>query len=202
MRISAKNIKFDRADVDAWLESKKVYTEIGGKKMSDFSFVDNTKAAIRKITSESELPWMPRAQAVLKQALKQARKDGFDIIGTEHILFGIVSVEDCLGAKVLENLGLDSSKFHQHYEQLSKPSNVGGTGKAKLSEDVDKVIQCAYERATEWGHTYTGTEHLLVGILLAGKGAGFQILTNLVITLEKVCDETARLLVCRSEPTE
>ena len=24
MRISAKNIKFDRADVDAWLESKKV----------------------------------------------------------------------------------------------------------------------------------------------------------------------------------
>ena len=25
IRISAKNIKFDRADVDAWLESKKVY---------------------------------------------------------------------------------------------------------------------------------------------------------------------------------
>jgi predicted DNA-binding transcriptional regulator AlpA len=24
MRISGKNIKFDRADVDAWLESKKV----------------------------------------------------------------------------------------------------------------------------------------------------------------------------------
>jgi len=29
MRISAKNIKFDRADVDAWLESKKVYPETG-----------------------------------------------------------------------------------------------------------------------------------------------------------------------------
>jgi len=27
MRISGKNIKFDRADVDAWLESKKIYPE-------------------------------------------------------------------------------------------------------------------------------------------------------------------------------
>ncbi len=202
MRISAKNIKFDRADVDAWLESKKVYPGPGGKKMSDFSFVDNTQAAIRKITSESELPWMPRAQAILKQALKQARKDGFDIIGTEHILFGIVSVEDCLGAKVLENLGLDPSKFHQHYEQLSKASNAGGTGKAKLSEDVDKVIQCAYERAIQWGHTYIGAEHLLIGILLAGSGMGFRILTDLGITLEKVREETTKLVVCRSEPTE
>ena len=35
MRISAKNIKFDRADVDAWLESKKVYPGVGGQKMSE-----------------------------------------------------------------------------------------------------------------------------------------------------------------------
>ncbi len=199
VRISSKNIKFDRADVDAWLESKKVYPELGGKKMSDVSFVDNIKSAIKKIISESELPWMPRAQAVLKQALKQARKDGFGIIGTEHILFGIVSVKESIGAKVLENLGLDSSKFRQHYEQLSKPSNGGGAGKAKLSEDIDKVIQCAYEQVTGWGHTYIGTEHLLVGILLAGTGTGFKILTDNGITLEKVKEETAKLLVCHSE---
>jgi len=202
MRISAKNIKFDRADVDAWLESKKVYPETGGKKMSDFSFVNNTKAAIRKISSESELPWIPRAQAVLKESLKQARKDGFDIIGTEHILFGIVSVEDCLGAKVLENLGLNPSTFYQSYEQLCKPSDEKVAGKAKLSEDINKVIRCAYEQATTWCHTYIGAEHLLVGILLAGTGKGFQMLTNLGITLEKVREETAKLVVCRSVSTE
>jgi len=32
MRISAKNIKFDRADVDAWLESKKVQPKTKGRK--------------------------------------------------------------------------------------------------------------------------------------------------------------------------
>jgi excisionase family DNA binding protein len=196
MRISAKNIKFDRADVDAWLESKKVFPESGGNKMSEISFVDRAKAALRNAITKSMLPWTPRAQAVLERAQKQARKDGFDLIGTEHILFGIVSVEDCLGAKVLENLGIEQSACYQSYEKLLKPSDEKGEGKAKLSEDIDKVIRCAYEQATQWGHTYIGAEHLLAGILLAGQGQGFQILTELGITLKKVREETVRLVVC------
>lgn len=167
--------------------------------MGNVSFVDNTKAAIRKITGESELPWMPRAQAVLKQAIKLARKDGFDIIGTEHILLGIVSGKEGIGARVLENLGLDSSKLHQHYKKLSRPSGEKNTGQSVLSEDIDKVIKCAYEQATQWGHSYIGTEHLLAGILLAGTGDGFQILTDLGITLEKVREETAKLVICQTK---
>jgi excisionase family DNA binding protein len=202
IRISAKNIKFDRADVDAWLESKKVHPGLGGRKMKEVSFVDRAKAALKNKINKSLLPWTPRAQAVLKQAQKQARKDGFDLVGTEHILFGIVSVEGCLSAVILENLGIEPSKFHQHYEQSCKPSDGKGAGKAKLSEDIDKVIQCAYEQATKWGHTYIGAEHLLIGIILAGTGQGFQILTDLGITLEKVSEEMAKLIVCRTERTQ
>jgi excisionase family DNA binding protein len=202
IRISAKNIKFDRADVDAWLESKKVHPGLGGRKMKEVSFVDRAKAALKNKINKSVLPWTPRAQAVLKQAQKQACKDGSDFVGTEHILLGIVSVEGCLGAVILENLGIEPSKFHQHYEQSCKPSDGKGAGKAKLSEDIDKVIQCAYEQATKWGHTYIGAEHLLIGIILAGTGQGFQILTDLGITLEKVREETAKLIVCRTERTQ
>ena len=202
MRISSKNIKFDRADVDAWLESKKVNPETGENKTSDISFVDRAKATLKNTINRSMLPWTPRAQAVLKQAQKQARKDGFDLVGTEHILFGIVSVEDCIGAKVLENLGIEQSACYQSYEKLLKPSDEKDKGKAKLSDDINKVIQCAYEQATQWGHTYIGAEHLLAGILLAGQGQGFKILTELDITLEKVQHETAKLVVCRSVPNQ
>ncbi|MBC8470451.1 MAG: helix-turn-helix domain-containing protein [Planctomycetes bacterium] len=198
MRISSKNIKFDRADVDAWLESKKVNPEKGGKKMSEISFVDRAKVTVRNIIVKSPLPWTPRAQAVLKRAQKQARKDGFDLVGTEHILFGIVSVEDCIGAKVLENLGIEQSTCYQSYEKLLKPSDEKVKGKAKLSDDVNKVIQCAYEQVTQWGHAYIGAEHLLAGILLSGEGNGFKILADLGVTLEKAREETAKLIVCRS----
>ena len=168
--------------------------------MSIVNIVDRAKVALKNL--KSKLPWTPRAQAVLERAQKQARKDGFDFVGTEHILFGIVSVEGCLGAKILEDLGLDPSMCYQRYEQLCKPSDEKGVGKAKLSEDIDKVIQAAYGQATQWGHTYIGAEHLLVGILLGGAGAGFQILTDLGITLEKVREEMVKLIVCRSEPTQ
>lgn len=198
MRISAKNIKFDRADVDAWLESKKVFPGPGGKKMSDISFVERAKTALRNTIIKSKLPWTPRAQAVLELAQKQANEDGFDLVGTEHILYGICSVEDCLGAKILENLGIKQSTLYQSYGNLCKPTSEKGKGKAKLSDDINKVIHCAYEQATHWDHSYIGAEHLLAGILLAGEGRGFKMLTDLGVTLEKVREETANLITCRS----
>lgn len=198
MRISAKNIKFDRSDVDAWLESKKVFPVLGGKQMSDLTMVDNAKDMIRNAVRMRKLPWTPRAQAVLKSAEKRARKDGFDLVGTEHILIGLVSVKDCLGAVILNNLGADEANCTELYEKLCKPSGQKAAGKAKLSEDISNVVQCAYEQAIQWRHEYIGAEHLLVGILLAGKGMSLKILADLDITLEKVREETKKLIVCKS----
>jgi len=202
MKISSKNIKFDRADVDAWLESKKVYPGPGGKKMSDLKVVANAKEMIKNAIESNKLPWTPRAQAVLKSAEKRARRDGFDIVGTEHILIGIVSVKDCLGTKILNNLGADADKCVGLYEKLCKPSGQIGAGKADLSDDIHNVVKCACEQANEWGHEYIGAEHLLFGILLAGVGDGFQMLTDLGITLEKVREETTKLIVCQNVEKE
>jgi excisionase family DNA binding protein len=196
MRISAKNIKFDRADVDAWLESKKVFPVFGGKKMSGLKMVNNVKEMIKNAVRRDKLPWTPRAQAVLKSAEKRARKDGFDLVGTGHILIGVVSVKDCLGAAILKNLGADEAKCIGQYEKLCKPTGQNGAGKAKLSEDISSVVKYAYEQAIEWGHEYIGTEHLLAGIIRAEKGHGFEILNQLGITLNRVRVEAKRLVVC------
>jgi excisionase family DNA binding protein len=202
MRISAKNIKFDRADVDAWLESKKVYPGSGGKKLSDLKMANNANEMIKNAVQSGKLPWTPHAQTVLKSAEKRSRKDGFDLVRTEHILIGIVSVKDCLGAAILKNLGVDTAKCVGLYEKMCKPSGRNADGKAKLSVDIKNVVQCAYEQSMEWGHEYIGAEHLLVGILLAEKGIGFQILTDLGIKLEQVREETTKLIICHKTQNE
>ena len=71
-----------------------------------------------------------------------------------------------------------------------------------FSKDIDNVIRTAYEQAKNWGHTYIGTEHLLIGILKAEESIGFRILTNLGITLEKVSKETSKLIVCQNKSIE
>ena len=195
IKLSAKNISFDRADVDAWLESKKVYPERGGETMSDSNARGGGTCA--SPIDSGRLPWTPRAKAVLNAARRQARDDGLAKVGTEHLLLGMLSVKECLGAVILEHLGVSEEKCLQRYPQLRPPPEKRVRGEPALSEDADRVMQCAREQATQWDHSYIGAEHLLAGLLLAQRGIGFQILTDLGVTLDRVREETAKLIVCR-----
>jgi ATP-dependent Clp protease ATP-binding subunit ClpC len=189
IRISAKNIKFDRADVDAWLESKKVFPKSGGKKMSNLT----------------TLTWTPRAKRVMEESEKAARQYKEDYTGTGHILLGITEVKDCLGAVILRKLRIDKEKVQDVYEQLQKDPNVAAepktTGdKQNLTDAAQKSIQCACatEEAVRLGHEYIGAEHLLAGILIVGNGWGHRISTKLGVTLEQIRTETAKLIVTRN----
>jgi excisionase family DNA binding protein len=188
IKLSAKNICFDRADVDAWLESKKVYPKSEGEKTSE-----RTPA---EPNASSGLAWTPRAKAVMNAARRQASEDGFTQVGTEHVLFGILSEKECLGATILERLDVSAGKYHQRYQlPQNPPQRAAGDGIA-ISEDVEQVMQCAQEQANRWDHTCIGSEHLLAGILMAKRGIGYQMLIDLGVTLDQVRTETGKLIVC------
>jgi len=185
IRISAKNIKFDRADVDAWLESKKVIPK-----------------PTRTRLQARALPWTPRAKRVLKVARQAAGQHKLDSPGAEHLLLAIVEVRECMGAGILRNLGVGKVKVRELYERLCEDAKAEvkskATGdKSTVTDDVDNVIRCAHEEAVRLGHDYLGAEHLLAGILLVGDGLGHRILTELGVTLDSVRSETAKLVVCR-----
>ena len=200
IRLSAKTISFDRTDVDAWLESKKVYPERGGPIMCDSNA--GSGGAVASPADSGKLPWTPRAKAVLNAARRQARADGFAQAGTEHLLLGMLSVKACLAAMILERLDVSEETCRQRYEPLRPRPEGRARGKATLAEDIDKVTQCGREQAIQWGHAYFGAEHLLAGLLMAQRGTGFQILTELGVTLERVRQETAKLIVCRNASSE
>ena len=175
IRISSKNIKFDRAEVDAWLESKKVESK-------------------RKVAamSEEKLKLMPRAKQAQSIAAKKAKERGNEFIGSEDLLIGIAEVEDCIGAIVLKNLGIDMSKLLELYEKTPKNS-----AKKEMLDDTAKMaVRCAGGQALAWGHKYLGTEHMLIGIMQVTGGQGYKILTELGVTIDKVREEIAKLIVC------
>jgi excisionase family DNA binding protein len=190
IKLSTKNISFDRADVDAWLESKKVYPP------------NTTDGATHPGTLLQKLAWTPRARNVLDAASAEARRNGLAQMGTEHLLIGILSVKECLGAVILDRLGISQETCRHRYEEMSPPSGKQIRGQIPPSEDVDKVLQCAQDQANQWGHTYLGAEHLLAGILLAQRGRGFQILADLGVTPDLVRAETAKLIVCHQSPSK
>ena len=54
------------------------------------------------------IDFTPRTKRVVETAFIEARKIGYNFIGTEHILIGILREGDCIAAKILLDLNVNS----------------------------------------------------------------------------------------------
>ena len=69
----------------------------------------------------------------------------------------------------------------------------------KFTNSAQKVIQIASEIATELGHSYIGTEHILYGLAREDSGVASKVLEKQEITCENILEEIESL-VGRDEP--
>ncbi|MFN3974755.1 MAG: Clp protease N-terminal domain-containing protein, partial [Dehalococcoidia bacterium] len=136
-----------------------------------------------------------RARRVLSLAQEEAMRFNHNYIGTEHLLMGLVRETEGVAARVLANLGVDANKVRSAVEFIIgrgerpvSPESIGLTPRAK------KVIELAVDEARRLGHHYIGTEHLLIGLLREGEGVAAGVLESLGVSLEKVRNETQRIL--------
>lgn len=134
-----------------------------------------------------------RAQRVLALAQEEAVRLGHNSIGTEHILLGLVREGEGIAAKALLSLGLSLEKIQDEVEALigrghDKPTNTPYTPRAK------KVIELSMDEARKLGHTYVGTEHILLGLIREGEGVAARVLNNLGISLNKARQQVLQLL--------
>ncbi|RKX52231.1 MAG: hypothetical protein DRP30_06530, partial [Thermotoga sp.] len=59
----------------------------------------------------------------------------------------------------------------------------------KFSEKAAQVFVTAQEEAREMGHSYVGTEHILLGLLKVGKNPASDILADMGVTYSKTKSE-------------
>ncbi|RKN65165.1 ATP-dependent protease ATP-binding subunit ClpC [Paenibacillus ginsengarvi] len=134
-----------------------------------------------------------RAQKVLALAQEEAVRLGHNNIGTEHILLGLIREGESIAAKALIALGLSLEKIQDEVESLigrgqEQPSNIAYTPRAK------KVIELSMDEARKLGHTYVGTEHILLGLIREGEGVAARVLNNLGVSLNKARQQVLQLL--------
>jgi len=118
-----------------------------------------------------------RARQALTQAQQVSEKMGHSYIGTEHLLYGIAAEGQGLGAKILREHGLDEvllGELLEKYVGKGAPS-LPPQG---LTPGAKRVIELAMADAARLGHSYIGTEHLLMGILRDHECAGAKLITS------------------------
>ncbi|MCI0767236.1 ATP-dependent protease ATP-binding subunit ClpC [Bacillus sp. TL12] len=134
-----------------------------------------------------------RAQKVLALSQEEAIRIGHNNIGTEHILLGLVREGEGIAAKALIALGLSPEKVQKEVEGLigrgtEMSQTVHYTPRAK------KVIELSMDEARKLGHSYVGTEHILLGLIREGEGVAARVLNNLGVSLNKARQQVLQLL--------
>ncbi|MEK7281137.1 MAG: ATP-dependent Clp protease ATP-binding subunit [Chloroflexota bacterium] len=134
-----------------------------------------------------------KARRVLSLAQEEAQRFNHSYIGTEHILLGLVKEGEGMAAKSLVNLGVELSKVRAAVEFIIGRGERHGVGEIGLTPRAKRVLELAVDEARHFGHTYIGTEHLLLGLLREGEGVAAGVLESLGVDLEKARAEVGRL---------
>jgi len=116
-------------------------------------------------------------------AQDKARELGHNYVGTEHLIFGILSTNNEV-KEILEDMDVNSSVFENEIVNI-----VGTNPKADLSSEVSisarvkRVIELSYEEARIAGKKDITATFLMLGMIKEGEGIGIHILEKLGVNL-------------------
>ena len=102
---------------------------------------------------------------VLKNASSLAKKYNSGEIATEHLLYGLCKFTDSKSSKVLSENGVTSDKLEVLIAQNGE--TIFGADSVDLTPTAKQVFRVASEVAVELNHSFVGTEHLFLAILLS-----------------------------------
>ncbi|HWF23220.1 MAG TPA: Clp protease N-terminal domain-containing protein [Acidimicrobiales bacterium] len=142
-----------------------------------------------------------RARSVLVLAQQEARQLQHSAIGTEHLLLGLIHEDGGVAAKALLSLDISLEAVREGVEEVraSTGENTGQdeiptTGSPAFTRRAKTVLEFALREALQLGHSYIGTEHILLGLVREGEGVGAQVLRHLGADLSSVRQQVIQLL--------
>ena len=136
-----------------------------------------------------------RMQHLLDVANDEAARLHHEYIGTEHLLLALTADQGGVAVAALQNLGVKVEDIRTRVERTVRPgSPVNPPGKRPLTSRTQRVLDLSAGAARELGHSYVGTEHLLLGMLGEGKGIAAQVLEDAGVRADSARAEIDRIL--------
>ncbi|MFA5990625.1 MAG: ATP-dependent Clp protease ATP-binding subunit [Candidatus Doudnabacteria bacterium] len=105
-----------------------------------------------------------RAKNALIMAQLVSEELKHDHIGTEHLLYGVVSEKSSFAAEILTKTKLAPEIVKQELILVNSNNSVA-VWKPVLSENLKSVIEKSAIIASQYGYQFIGTEHFLYGLL-------------------------------------
>lgn len=120
-----------------------------------------------------------RARRVIVLAQEEARSLKHNYIGTEHLLLGLIREGEGVAAKALASKGVELDATRQQVEEMIGKGSAAPTGHIPFTPHARQVLELSLREALQLGHSYIGTEHVLLGLIREGEGVGTQVLVKM-----------------------
>ncbi len=131
-----------------------------------------------------------KANNSLNEAIASAEHFGHTYIGSEHLLLGLLKVEDSVANLILSKKGVTAEKIAALIEDT-----VGVGNKSELTPDdftprAKRVLESAIANVKKDGAGKVGTEHILMGILSESDNYAIRFLHELGVDVSELALDT------------
>ena len=142
-----------------------------------------------------------QARHVVVVAQQESATLGHDHIGTEHLLLGILGAGDSGAVRTLAAMEVSQEAARRQVEELAGRGAHQQPGQIPFTPRAKTVLELSLREALRLGHNYIEPEHILLGLVSEGDGAGAQVLIRLGADPKRIRLEVTALLPRRLEVT-
>ena len=123
------------------------------------------------------------SRKALENAQQEARAMGFNYVGTEHLLLGILDVTECQASQILAQMGVDAETVRKDVVRLTGQGDFQFIGDMQLTPRTKNVIESTNRISRSMGHDFVGTEHMLVTMIHETSSVATRVLVDLKVDL-------------------
>ncbi len=134
------------------------------------------------------------ARFALQKADFYSKKYNNGYMGTEHLLLGVLSMDNSTGAKILRNQGATVENVEKSLNKVAVEVPGSDMAMMSLSEAVILTLRMAQNYTHEQGLTVIGTEHILYALLSQPNSRASLILKGLKIDTDEILNVVEELV--------
>jgi hypothetical protein len=134
------------------------------------------------------------AKRSLTLAQEEAERAHHSYIGTEHLLVGLMRVEEGTAYRVLTKIGVSVDQIRKMIDSVLGRSERAVIQTIIPTSRVKKVIEIAFEEARKMNDRDVDTGHMLMALVIEGEGIAAHVLEDLGATHELVITGVQREL--------
>lgn len=144
-----------------------------------------TKQAAQKrfVAGDTSLDrFTDRAKIVILKTQNEARNRGDAEVTSLHLIIGLLAEWNGVAGVAIEAAGVSKEAVAAAVDAALPPATQPTTAHVPFSAGLKKVHELIVRESLRLGHSYVGTEHILLGLLEATEEPGARLLADLGVT--------------------